>query len=176
MSNGAILFDKTYTTNLPAENIVLIPTVGLMPLETVSKIQRFYCADLYANVYKVAPSPAILCNSCNPQLARTFTVTISSLPSPWTDGNGTHTVTWDTGCTWYDSGRNIQMIWDASSGKWFARYWRIADLSTYLVHWENGSTDACDPIADYGTITTCASSDPSDCSGLVGTTSCIVSA
>ncbi len=53
-ANGAILFDKTYTTNLPDEDTELYPAIGLIPLETVSKVHRFYCADLYANVYKVA--------------------------------------------------------------------------------------------------------------------------
>ena len=74
-ANGAILFDKAYTTNLPDESTHLYPSIGLIPLETVSKVHRFYCADVHANTNKVAPfHSASLVNSCNPQLSRTYTV------------------------------------------------------------------------------------------------------
>ena len=52
--NGNILFDKTYTTNLPDQDTHLYPSIGLIPLETVSKVHRFYCADIYANLNKAA--------------------------------------------------------------------------------------------------------------------------
>jgi hypothetical protein len=180
-ANGAILFDKAYTTNLPDESTHLYPSIGLIPLETVSKVHRFYCADVYANTNKVAPfHSASLVNSCNPQLSRTYTVTLSGLTdgSIWEDWDDAPlTVEHDSGGNyWYTQPVGSPFIGLHLS--WQSTEWKVNLSPTAaagdLLTW-TGSSDACTPTGDYGTHSACISNVGSDCSGL-GTTSCIVSA
>lgn len=120
----------------------------------------------------ISAPPAIACNSCSPSLPFDFTVALSGLTgSIWEDFQGTHTLTYTSGCTWFDSTGYLYLNWyDASN--WIVNVSSLPTERDGQLRW-TGPPDTCDPLDDYGSHTSCASVLASDCSGL-GTTSCIV--
>ena len=119
-----------------------------------------------------APS-AISCNSCTPAMAVSFSVTLDGLSSTiWDDFQGAHTLTHTgSGCNWADPTGYVTMQWYDSSN-WIINVSSLPTERDGQVRW-TGPSDTCNPVASYGTHSSCASVLGSDCSGL-GTTSCVV--
>ena len=117
--------------------------------------------------------PVIDCNACDPQIDQYFTVTLSGLTgSIWEEYEGSHTLTWSSSCTWFDSTGRIYMLWYAASN-WIVNATSPPSESDGQVRW-TGPSDACNPVDSYGGHSSCQDvPGASDCSGL-GTTSCIV--
>ena len=101
------------------------------------------------------------CNDCDPQLARSYTVTLSGLIGPWLAWNGAHTVTWKDGCNWWDSEDKLSLYVPEDSSFWRAR---LAATPSDTLMWVGGFDVDCNPpIYNYGNHVDCTSDDPADC-------------
>lgn len=117
----------------------------------------------------VASSPEIYCNSCDPPLAKYFTVTLGDLEGAWSSFNGAHTLKWSTGCTWRNPTGQLSLYFYGAG--WWVQL-DIGDATESQTKWLHIGDD-CDPIQDFGTHSSCAGG--SDCPPSSGATTCVVS-
>ena len=114
----------------------------------------------------LADGTFISCNSCNPQLDATYTVTLTGVAGDLVDIDGAYTVTWVSHCLWqFDDGNIlISLIWvTAVTTAWQVSIGHIGVANCHK-SWEtpDGTSDDCDPTADTFAETSCEDSGCDD--------------
>jgi hypothetical protein len=127
------------------------------------------------------------CNGCAPPIPDTLYVTFANLEGDFAPWNGKHTLTWYTGCEWYDDptyalipGPYIRLYWAGGNNRW--RIWLVKrnegdNPLDCLILWQSDSTgNTCAPSDDYS-VTTCwpvGCTDTDSCANIANAT-CVVS-
>ena len=121
----------------------------------------------------ISAPPTISCNSCSPSLPLQFTLTLSGMAGTIWDGRvGSHTMTYYSGCTWYDAYPGPRIALSFFGGDWLVDVQNDVDDRDGTIQYTGGD-NPCSAPGDFGSHSGCSSVTASDCSGL-GTTSCVV--
>jgi hypothetical protein len=104
--------------------------------------------DSYGECFGVCAAPPLnSCNSCDPAIPDTLTITITGNTVGGCFGddiNGAHSVDWLSGCTWYNptvaNGCGIEVVWVGGN-------WAVRD-GDGVISWTGPSTP-CDPTGTY---------------------------
>lgn len=104
-----------------------------------------YCSDHASR----PPHPTALntCNSCDPPIPDTLTVTLSGGTGEFAEENGIHEAQWAFGCTWnfYQAG---DLRW--YGGKWEGNVYTSTEDPWYATGaYYEGGTDSCGPKGTY---------------------------